>query len=292
MRIARLFFFPLVVIASKCINFYGLETEGEQLVCSWVNPPSYYLDRIPNLDTVRLPFSHQLVGSDQGLAKLDAAISLITERKLNVILDYHRTYNTHQSPGPDKEVSLEDFKRAWSALLARYIENTWVTGVDIFNEIQGFDKVYAQSVQADVLNHLEKMFPGRYHYYVGGVDWGKDVGGFDLQVVTSNYSLSVHEYPFFNENEDQMNARYNTTQHIFVGEFGFEKYEYDQAKKIVAFFKKRGITDVCFWTIAHSRGTGGLWEDDCMTMIPEKFAIFDSIFNQNVYLFLLRGSYY
>lgn len=282
---------PVMAMATRCINFYGLETEGEQLVCSWVNPPTYYLDRIPNLDTVRLPFSHQLVASEQGLAKLDNAISVITGRNLFVILDYHRTFNTHQSPGPDKEVTLDEFKCAWSVLLARYVDNTWVRGVDIFNEIQTSDKQYAQTVQADVLNHLEEAFPGRYHYYVGGVNWGKDVGGYDLKVQTPNYTLSVHEYPFFNENDDQMNARYNTNQRILVGEFGFEKNEYDEARRIVAFFKKKGIRDVCFWTIAHSYGTGGLWEDDCVTMIPEKLAIFNSIFDESLSVYSLRGSF-
>jgi len=291
MKIITFLLLPLATLAMRCVNFYGLETEGERLVCSWVNPPAYYLDRIPKLEAVRLPFSHQLVASDAGLAKLDAAVATITAKNLSVILDYHRAFNTHQSPGPDREVTLDKFKCAWSEILARYQNNSLVRGVDVFNEIQSTDKAYVQSVQVDVVNHLEKAFPGRYHYYLGGANWGKDVGGFDIQLPTQNFSLTVHEYPFFNENDEQMGARYNTNERILVGEFGFQKNEYDKARRIVSFFKKKGIKDVCFWTIAHSHGTGGLWEDDCSTLIPEKLDIFNSIFDETMPVCSLRGSF-
>lgn len=290
MQIISWLFLVPIAAAIRCVNFYGLETEGETLVCTWVKPVDWYLQDLKkriNIDTVRLPFSHQLIASEKGLAKLDEAVAEISKQNLDIILDYHRTFNTHQSPGPDKEISLDRFVCAWTELLSRYQSNPFVKGVDVFNEIQGPDKNYASSIQSQVVNRLESTFPRRFYYYIGGVSWGKDVGGMTVNLTTSNYSLSVHEYGFFNE---PLAPRYGTNERIFVGEFGFEVSEYTKAKTMVDFYHQKGIRDVCFWTIAHSQQTGGLYADDCITPIQEKMAIFNSIFEYPSQ-YLLRGSF-
>lgn len=285
------------VSALRCINFYGLETEGEKLVCSWVHPPEWYLDTLQRemqIDSIRLPFSYQLVSTDQGMAKLRNAVTLMTDRNLSVILDYHRTFNTHQSPGPDKEVTLEKFVCAWYEILAAFEPNPRVIGLSVFNEIQSSDKAYAVQVQTDVVLQLEKRFPRRFQYFVGGVDWGKDVGGMrfpQLEAAGVNFSVEIHEYPFFAETEAQITARYDTNYRVFVGELGFEESQIPYMKKVVAILNCKGVKDVCFWTIAHSKGTGGVFKDDCKSLISEKVKLFNSIFDNSMPSCSLRGSF-
>jgi aryl-phospho-beta-D-glucosidase BglC (GH1 family) len=280
----------------RCINIYGLETENETPVCSWVKPVGYYIDTLKkevDLDTVRIPFSYDLV-SCGSMAKLDTLVNECTTRGMNVILDFHRVRNSHQSPAPDAEIPLDLFIEAWRNVLLRYAGNPKVVGVGVFNEFQSDDVARLSRLHTTIVNQLEIEFPGRFHYYLGGTSWGASIAGLDTRnLTTGNWSYEIHTYGFSNMGEQEWLQKSGvlSKKNIFVGEWGFTKQQYEYGRRSADLFRKSNITDVCFWTIAHSWDTGGLWEDDCVTMDTTKLGIFKSVFTKpRPALQCLRGS--
>lgn len=260
----------------RCMNFYGLETPAKDLVCAWKHPPSHYLDALDltlAINTIRIPFSYEYIcGHD--LSKLDDLIRECQRRNMTVILDYHRTWATHQGPVPEEGITLEDFENTWIHVLDRFQTYNNVQGVGIFNEIQRDDPYYAANLHKRTIKKIEEHFPGRFTYFAGCVDWGTDceqIG--DLLVNTTTWNrtyLDVHKYSF---NSDTTEAEWNRTipssidpSQWFVGEIGWKMSslkEKEWAGRFLGYLARRNISNVCLWTIAHSNDTEGWFNDDC-----------------------------
>jgi len=293
---------PLLIMATshglRCINFYGLETELHKPVCSWTHPPTYYLDILKKsmgVDSVRIPFSYQLISCDMDIQNLDNMITEVSRLDMTIILDFHRVYSSHQSPAPNAEISIDAFIDAWRFVLARYSGNPSVRGVSLFNEYQSDDVGTLSTLTTLVVNSLESEFPGRFHYYLGGTAWGTAIAGLDYRnLTTTNWSYEVHAYGFHNLTDDQWRQKLGpkTNRSIFVGEWGFNSNEQEYARNTIKLFQTEGIKDICFWTIAHSKDTGGLWYDDCETVDQAKVALFKSAFISPPLLQCLRGKKY
>lgn len=272
------------------MNFYGLETPRKAFVCDWAHPPEWYLERLKKnmfIDTIRVPFSYQyLLGGD--LSYLDHFIDQCSRLDLSVILDYHRTWDDHQGPYPEENISRDQFINSWIWLLDRYKDVYNVFGVGIFNEIQlpnDFD--YANNLHREVISTIENKFPERFIYFAGCPGWGGNCSLMNLQdMPTWNRTyIEVHKY-IFSGNSVESDWDISIPNSInsdrwFVGETGWKQgidQEREWAETFLSYLKMRNISNVCAWTIAHSGDTEGWWKDDCETFDWEKAALFNTLF--------------
>lgn len=273
----------------RCMNFYGLETERAGFVCDWQHGPSWYLERLQkdlDINTIRLPFSYDYVKANN-LINMDIFISECHRLNLNVILDYHRTSSSHQGPTPEESLSLQEFVDTWMTVLNRYYTIPEVMGVGIFNEIQlheDFD--YTVGMHREVMNQIEYYFPERFSFFVGCPDWGGNCSKmiFPHEQLTNRTYIEVHKYIFsgnsVEEDWDISIPYYIPPERWFIGETGWkhgDPKEREWAETFLAYLKKRGIYNVCAWTIAHSGDTEGWWKDDCQTFNWEKAALLKSL---------------
>lgn len=256
------------------MNFYGLETESEKLVCSWVHEPGYYLDILQKklgVDTIRLPFSYDYV-IQGNFETMDMFIRKAAKRNITIILDYHRNRKTHQGANVEADgLTWDEFIHCWRILMCRYYNNANVQGIGIYNEIQGFDSSYWEAFYRYVLPRLREGYHGRYTYYCGCLDWGKNCGIVDLDVVLqyNDTIIEVHKYDFEQRNWDDTIPNDLDPSRIFIGELGF--YNIEWAVDFLAYAEGRGIYNSCMWTIAFSGDTGGWWNDDCTTEVEVKW---------------------
>lgn len=280
-----MFIFMLLILAAiahalpdpiRCMNFYGLETPAKSPVCSWKHPPYFYLDALQltlDINTIRIPFSYEYIcGHD--LSQLDDLVRECQLRNMTVILDYHRTWATHQGPVPDEGITMEDFENTWIHVLDRFQVYPNVQGVGIFNEIQRDDPFYAANLHKRVIQKIEDHFPNRFTYFPGCVDWGTDCEKMGLLLKnTSTWNrtlIDVHKYSF---NSDFSEEKWNQTIPLdvnasqwFVGEIGWKMSspkEKAWAERFLTYLTKRNIHNACLWTIAHSNDTDGWFNDDC-----------------------------
>lgn len=277
----RLFsFLSLLGVAqaiTKGINIYGLETEGRNFVCSWVHPVEYYVDEVHRLgfNSLRIPFAYQWV-QEGDFSKMDDMFRAVQQYPdMTVLLDFHRIWNTRQSFNPTDGISLDQFKDAWVRVLERYEVIPNLVAIDIFNEYQGGDAGYWNWILHDVVQHIENRFPGRFHYHVGGLNWGGNLIGISLEDLPfrDRIQYTIHRYHF--SGGDWNSAFGNMpANRIHVGEFGWKTENWNEkewAWKFIDFLKGKGIRNTYFWTVAHSGDTGGLWWDDCNNINYEKY---------------------
>lgn len=268
----------------KCMNFYGLETQRMGLVCDWAHPFEWYLDRLVTdlgVNTIRLPFSYELV-KYHSLEIMDRFIHECKIRDIKVILDWHRTWNTHQGPIPEEGIDRAEFISTWIKLLERYPD---IYGVGIFNEIQTDDFDYANNLHKEVITSIEQRFPGKFVYFAGCPRWGGDCQGINLSgMPTWNRTyIEVHKYIFSGASDvpdwDKSIPKSISPDHWFIGEVGWKQEiqkEREWAERFFAYLTSRNITNVCAWTIAHSGDTEGWWKDDCETFQWDKAALLRS----------------
>jgi len=268
----------------QCVNFYGLETERKAPVCDWQHEPKWYLQKLKEaygLNTVRLPYSREYAtGND--FHKMDGIINACRELNINVILDYHRTYATHQGKNPTEGISLGAFLDTHVGLLNRYRDKIW--GVSVFNEIQTNDTEYTNNINHFVVNAIESQFPHQYRYFMGCPRWGHDCHGITIPPGFENRSfIDTHQYAF-TDNQATRTITFPSSipsQNYFVGEIGARPEEIPWLKSFLDYLETRNIANVCFWTIAHSSDTGGLWKDDCETLEQEKVDVLAGFFNHS-----------
>lgn len=275
----------------RCMNFYGLETEREGLVCDWRHDPEFYLKKLiseVSLNTVRVPFSYQLIHNNH-LTKLDKFMELCSQLGLSVILDYHRTWNTHQGPTPEEGITLQEFVSTWKFVLRRYHHLPALMGVGIFNEIQLGDFIYTNQLHNDVIRALEKEFPNRFYYFAGCPQWGGNCSDMDLVdlPVWNRTLLDVHKYIFSGASNpadwDISIPAKISSDHWFIGETGWKQEDPNQVKwaeGFIQYLRHRGINNVCAWTIAHSWDTGGWFLDDCETFNYDKAKLLKKVWEQ------------
>lgn len=266
----------------RCVNFYGIETERKAPVCDWTHDPKWYLQKLKDgygLNTIRLPYSREYAAGND-FKKMDAIIDTCHEMGIKVILDYHRTYSSHQGMTPTEGITLGTFLDTHIGLLQRYKDKIW--GVSVFNEIQIPDQEYTNRVNHMVVNAIESQFPGCYQYFLGCANWGHDCSGIRLPEGLENRSfIDIHQYPF-TDTPATRNTTFPTripAQNYFVGEIGCKDDEIPWLRAYLEYLESRNITNLCFWTIAHSSDTGGLWKDDCQTLLQEKVDLLADFFN-------------
>lgn len=274
----------------NCMNFYGLETQRMGLVCDWKHEFTWYLDRLINnlsINTIRLPFSYELV-KYHSFDLMDNFIRECEVRQLKVILDWHRTWNSHQGPEPEEGITRKEFIGTWIQLLQRYPN---VYGVGIFNEIQNNDFDYANNLHREVITSIETMFPGKFVYFAGCPRWGGDCSLMDLSDMPTwdRTYIEVHKYIFSGESNvkdwDKSIPDRIESSHWFVGEVGWKQgvpEEREWAENFLAYLNHRNITDICAWTIAHSGDTEGWWKDDCETFQWEKASLLSSFWESSL----------
>lgn len=250
------------VQAFRCINFYGLEVPQKKFVCSWVHDPGWYLDKMKELimiDSIRLPFSQEYVTcSDMRL--MDSMVAECKSRNVSIILDYHRGYSDHQGPFPvETGITKDMWIDTLLYVLDRYHKEPHVKAITLFNEIQGFDKDAAESIQRDAVDIIESIYPKRYIYMLGCPDWGKDCTDMWKSVPAENIMIEMHTYGFAKGKLPP--PGYD----VFVGEIGWRKNETSTFDEIRTMLRRRRIKDICLWTVGHSSDTDNLFQDDCIT---------------------------
>jgi len=270
-----LFYLYTQTTAYRCLNFYGLETPSKKLVCSWQNPVDWYLDqaqKLLHIDSIRVPFSQEYVGCSD-IKELDQVIDFAANRNISVILDYHRGFSDHQGSSPSEGNITEDiWIDTWLYVLDRYQNKTNIRALSLFNEFQGFDINMTEQMQINLVQVIESLFPGRYTYMLGCIDWGKDCSNMWKTLPVKNAMVEMHTYSFATGKLPSTNVP------VFVGEVGIRKNEsapFDIFRRLV---KRKGIKDICLWTLAHSHDTDNMFLDDCVT--PNNYVIdrFNSLF--------------
>lgn len=279
MRLLLLFFLP-VVLCMKCMNYYGLETESYDLVCSWKHQPWWYLDRLKNdmnIDTLRIPFSAEYV-SRGNFTNLDALMIDSQRVGFRVILDYHRTNSSHQSKHPGAESTLREFVDVWTTIIDRYLAYPNLWAVDLFNEPQDVDAEWMNVFNHRLVSTLEFRYSGRLVYILSCPEWGSDCRNIDLDipgVEPARVKVGIHLYPFTSGalSLDSLMSKHIPANRWVVGETGYNINDRQHAEWFsffVGYLKKRNVTDVCLWTIAHSSDTGGWFDDNCETLLTKK----------------------
>ena len=271
------------------MNFYGLETPRRRFVCDWQHNTMWYLERLKYdlfINTIRIPFSYDYVWQSD-FKDLDKMVNDCNNMGLRVIFDFHRVFESHQSPAPDAEITLNQFMETWYKVLARYENQTSAFGVGIFNEIQANNAFeYTNTIHALIINNIEKRFPGRFYYFAGCPNWGGNCERMDLtKMSTWNRTyIEVHKYIFSGDsNEKDWDISIPDkipSSHYFIGEFGWKQgvsNEREWGERFIAYLKHRGLYNACAWTIAHSGDTEGWWKDDCETFQWDKAALLNAL---------------
>jgi hypothetical protein len=284
-----IFFVLLILTATaeawiKCISIYGLETQAKNFVCNWAQPVSFYLRELSrlNFNTIRVPFSYEYV--QQGdFSKFDDMIRLTKQYNLSVLLDLHRVWNSHQGPSPEEGISLNEFiEKGWFPVLDRYQNESHVIGHNVYNEYVDSNLTYIHQYSERVLKSVENRYPGRFVYYVTGVVWASSLSNVDLEYLpfSDRIRYSIHRYPWHNGNENDWDVVFGKNQdHLIVGEFGFKMKDVEWARRFVSYLKKKNIRDGCFWTVAHSSDTDGLWYDNCQDVDWPKYLVLDELWH-------------
>ena len=276
----------------RCMNFYGLETPRRDFVCSWSHDPEWYLKQLQSnlgINTIRLPFSRDYIQAGD-LTLMDLFIAKCGKLHMDVILDYHRTWESHQGPTPEEGITLVDFVNTWLTLCGRYLNTNNVIGIGIFNEYQGTDISYLKRFQQYTIHAIESAYPNRFEYFVGGTNWGGDceqMNPNDYGVDPKRVFIESHKYSFSGTADhsdwDHSIPRSVLSQNWLIGETGWKHgVPSDQvwAEKFLSYLSSRNITNVCAWTIAHSGDTEGWWNDNCQDFDWNKAALLKSLWTK------------
>jgi len=276
-------FLPVVQCVIQGINFYGLETPSEDLVCSWQNPPSYYLHQLNGLgfNSIRLPFSYEWATKGD-FSKMDAFFDTARSLNMSIVLDMHRVWSSHQGPNPTEGISLDQFIQQWTHVISRYESRAELTGIDVFNEDQGTDAEEWNGVLRQITTAIESAFPNRFSFFCGGTRWGGDISGINIEDVPFHDRViyTIHKYSFSSSSNYQQDWDYSfgpfahIPGKVSVGEFGWKQDQPDQvqwAQQFIQYLKRRDIRNDYFWTLALSGDTSGLYQDDCQTFQWDKF---------------------
>lgn len=282
----------------KGINIYGLETPLKNFVCSWVNPVQTYIDKTKELgfNSLRIPFSAQWV-FENDFSKMDSVFDHIKGKGISVILDLHRMSSSGQSAEPATNgYTLDDFLRAWTIVIDRYKDRPELIAIEPFNEYQGSNATYWNSVMNHTLSFLEDHYPQRFQYFVGGHSWGGSLKGIDLEFLPfhDRISYTVHKY-IFSGNSVPSNWDESFGKHpekVIVTEWGFKNLpeEIMWVRVFIDYLKQHNVRNAYFWTVAHSGDTGGLWMDDCQTIEWNKYNLIKTLWEYENLKLYLRGS--
>jgi endoglucanase len=265
------------------ISWFGLETEYENLMCTWKHDISWNLKKINELgfNSIRLPFSYQYI-TENNFYVMDHFMKEIQAYNISVCLDFHRLHNTHQSAKPyDDDITFDAFLKAWKILLERYEDVSNIESVDIFNEYQSDNYVEWNNLARQIVQYIESAFPDKYVYFIGGVRWGGDLHFVNLDDLpySDRIHYTIHKYWFSDEEpyEDKWEYSFGDHSLISVGEFGYISSNIEEVKwaeRFVKWLVKNNIHDSFFWTFSgNSIDTGGILLEDCETVDEDKMAL-------------------
>jgi endoglucanase len=221
---------------------------------------------------------------------MDAFFELTEKKNISVLLDFHRLYKTQQSPKPyDNKYSFELFCDTWRIILERYRNKSNLLAVDIFNEFQSGDYEEWNDLATRAVLYIEEHFPGRFRYFVGGVNWGGNLQNVNLHSSVTftdrdRIVYTIHKYHFSDaEPREEKWSRSFKENNTVVGEWGFvssRSNEVDFAKHFVAYLKDHNMRDTFFWTWSFNSGdTGGILLEDCESIDHSKMDILNSLWN-------------
>ena len=286
MRLSVLLLVPHVVSAIiKGINMYGFETEHSSLSCDWVSTYDEMLSNVKKLgfNTVRLPFSHDYIHKTD-MKSMDYFFDAILKTELQVVLDFHRIYNSHQSPRPDSEGhTIECFLNDWLVILDRYKNNSHLVGIDTFNEWQDGNANEWNNIATQTLQTIETKFPYRFFYMVGCTNWGSDCSNVVVKLpYQDRIFYTIHRYVWhgdYSNNWDSTFGNIGDGQKMIVGEMGAKSDLPNQMawfRTFLDYLKSKNIRNSFFWTYAISGDTGGIYKDDCKTVEWDKMYLLTS----------------
>lgn len=275
---------PCVSSVIRGINLFGLETEHSSLMCDWSHDYRWLLAKVQQLgfNTIRLPFSHDFLHNTD-MSAMDHFFENILETGLDVVLDYHRIYNSHQSPKPyDDTHSFDDFINDWLFVVDRYKHNSHLVGLDLFNEFQSDDAVEWNDLAKKTIDAIEDAHPFRFFYMVGCVSWGGNCQHMDVSSLPNQNRIfyTIHKYIW--SDDGNLEDKWDTTfgrfvgngSKIIVGETGFKSdlpNQVDWFKHFLRYLKSRNITNTFFWTLSpNSVDTAGILLDDCTSVDTSK----------------------
>lgn len=286
------------------INLFGLETQNKDFMCSWVHGIEYYVDIVYSMgfNSFRIPFSYQYV-HDGDFSKMDRLFDSVRGKNITVVLDFHRINNNAQSPVPTDGISEQDYWNALTIVADRYKDRKELTGLDLFNEYQGTDVKFWNGFLEKTVLTLEKKFPNRFNYYLGGTNWGGSLTGINLEHLPFKERLyyTIHKYIFSGNsvpsNWDQTFPLKNEIppERISVGEWGFRTVDEGEdqtwwAQMFVDYLWSRNITNTYFWCLSQSGDTKSLFYDNCQDINWTKYNFIRSqMWKDNVLHKRLRG---
>jgi endoglucanase len=269
------------------ISWFGFETEYRGLMCDWQHPVSWHLDKMMELDFnyIRLPFSLDYIETND-FSKMDLFFDEAQDRNISVLLDFHRLEDTHQSSAPYNEnYNFETFLNGWDKILERYENKSVLRSVDIFNEYQTSNFVEWNSLARQIVSFIEDRYPGRFTYYVGGVNWGGNLHDMDLSDLPffDRIVYTIHKYWFSDQPPRNDKWDYSIKKPVMVGEYGYksgDQHEVDFAYEFMWYMKENDIRDTFFWTWSPNSGdTGGILLDDCTSVDYKKINYLRELWN-------------
>eukprot|EP00952_Eustigmatos_sp_NYUAD-ZCMA_P014067 55214-Eustigmatos_ZCMA.PRE.2 len=215
---------------------------------------------------------------------MDIFFDEVVKHNISVVLDFHRIDNSHQSAKPYTDtVTFDMFLAAWKTILTRYENNSQLISADVFNEYE-LDNVHEwNNLARQIVSYIEKEFPDRFSYFVGGVSWGGNLHYVDLEDLpySDRIYYTIHKYQFSDTEplEEHWLWSFDIAHkvRVVVGEWGYissNQHEVDWAHRFVKWLKSKSITNTYFWTWTFNSGdTGGILLEDCETVDTTKMAL-------------------
>jgi endoglucanase len=272
------------------ISFWGLETEYMNFMCDWQHDIDWHCAKMKEVgfNTLRVPISHDYIERNDWTA-LDTLFDRAEVHGLEIVLDYHRLHKTHQSFKPyDQEVTFDTFLYSWETILNRYKDRQILVAVDIWNEYQGDNYVEWNNISRQIVSFLEDRFPGRFYYYVGGVNWGGNLHDISLEDLpfSDRIRYTIHKYWFSDKEkyEDQWTYSFPSNKSIVnVGEFGYQsdqQKQIDWVERFIAYLRRVGVRDTFFWGWSFNSGdTGGILRENCETIDTSKIDMLHTLWD-------------
>lgn len=285
MKFLKFFLLPIILPISsaiiKGISWFGFETEYENLMCTWTHDISWHIKKINEIgfNAIRLPFSYDYV-SENNWIHMDKFFDEVQKYNISVTLDFHRIDKTHQASKPyDDRVSFDMFLSTWRTILKRYENINNLENIDVFNEYQSDNYVEWNNLARQIVNYIEKEFPNRFNFFIGGIVWGTNLHFVDLSDLhfSNRIFYTIHTY-WFNSKEPMeqwWDYKFGPYKNIVnVGEFGYistNQNEVEWVERFVKWLVKNNIHDSFFWTYSYnSFDTGGILLEDCETIDKNK----------------------
>lgn len=277
----------------KGASFYGMETQLKNFVCSWQNPPEYYLNILnqKGFNSIRLPWALPYA-FENNFSVMDHFVQEAYKYNFTILFDLHRIDYDHQDATPhDHGTTTEKIIEGWLTILNRYKNFDNILGTNSYNEYQLTDYDYLLGFNIQVLNAIQKEFGKRFQYFITGTNWGGEIQNMNLEMMSYHDQIhySLHKYVFSIDASKDYEKSWDTSfgpfagkntssgiGKVLVGEWGFLNQDKWWAERFTKYLKKRGVRDTYFWTISNSDGTGGLWVDDCLTFETEKYNLIKS----------------